>query len=39
MPLSQIAVLKGALGLKSDLTDGALGSQAKLLHAVAQVRQ
>ena len=30
-------VLKGALGMKDGLSDGALGSQARLLHQLSKV--
>jgi|LauGreStaDraftv2_3_1035109.scaffolds.fasta_scaffold62554_1 hypothetical protein len=33
----EIQVLKGALGLKEGLSDGVLGSQARLLHQLSKV--
>ena len=33
----EIHVLKGALGMKEGLSDGALGSQARLLHQLSKV--
>ena len=33
----EVHVLKGALGMKEGLSDGALGSQARLLHQLSKV--
>ena len=39
LQLSQeVHVLKGALGMKDGLSNGALGSQARLLHQLSKVR-
>ena len=38
LKLSQeVQVLKGALGMKDGMSDGALGSQARLLHQLSKV--